>query len=110
MPWRSPTATMAPVSASTSSWRPARRSKYIEVPSSPEKVDSVAIVRAGFVGAELRAVGAGDRDRLVEHGAAELLNVGAPQHRLTLQHQSGDRIGDRVDQKLAPGQRGEIVA
>lgn len=33
-PWRSPAATTDPVSASTSKARPARRSKYIEVPAS----------------------------------------------------------------------------
>ncbi len=38
------------------------------------------------------------------------MDVGAPQHRLPLQRQRGDRTGDGVDQKLAPRQRDEIVA
>ena len=109
MPWRSPAATMAPVSASCSSGRLARRSKYIEVPSSPEKVNSVASVRAASSAASLRPFGAADRDRLFEHREAERLDVGAPQHRLPLQRQRGDRTGDGVEQELAPRQRGEVL-
>ena len=41
---------------------------------------------------------------------AKLLHVRPTQHRLSLQRERGDRIGDRIDQELAPDQCREIVA
>jgi hypothetical protein len=61
-----------------------------------------------LVGREPCAVGASDRGGLVEDRKTECLDVVAPKHRLALQRQRCDRIGDRIDQEFSPRQRVEI--
>jgi len=61
------------------------------VPSSPEKVNSVASVRAASSAASCAPFGAAHRDRFFEHREAERLDIRASQHRLPLQRQRGDR-------------------
>ena len=70
----------------------------------------VAIVRSDFIVGQPGAVGASDRHRFVEDRYAQRVHVSAPKHRLPLQRQRGDRVGNSVDQQLPPGQRREIAA
>ena len=101
---------MAPVSASTSICAPGEAVEIHRGAEFAGKGEQRRQRARRLVVAELGALGARHRDRFVENGAAQLLHVRAPQHRLPLQRERGDRIGDGVDQKLAPRERGEVVA
>src|SRR6266852_8592069 len=63
-----------------------------------------------FVLGQLRAVGARHRDRFIEDCNAQRLYVVAPKHRLSLQRERRDWIGNGIDQQLPPRQRREIAA
>jgi len=90
--------------------RPARRSKYIEVPSSPENVNSVAIARAGSSSANLAPSARPTATRFREHAAAKLLHIRCRNTACRCWVSAVTGLATALNQHLAPQQRDEVVA